>query len=349
MFSKYLSPANINNNYNHLVNRFGVVRIQRLPISVWTIYLVILGLLIIFFNALAWIAGLIPVGTFDLYRSSIPCYPIGSIMLIKYLNQVARRSFATFKPALAISDSEPSYLEQQLTTTPRRGVLITVLLSSMLVIVYLANTPYVLLLMQNSPHIALIEIGFYSFTFVVMGIYFYHTLWQLWMVSRLHTMIANVDLFDLHPLYAFSRLSSQTGISLLLMNFFGILTDPATFTNIALINVTAIAFVLAILSFVLPLLGIYQRITVEKRYLHQRISLQLGELVQQMYVTEEPQRIDTVVPDAQLLSALAKTRSIVEDIPTLPLEKGTLINFLVIFALTFAGRIVIALIAAVIV
>lgn len=345
MFSKYLSPANKNTNHNHLVNRFGVVRIQQLPISVWTIYLVILGLLIVFFNALAWIAGLIPVGTFDLYRSSIPCYPIASMMLIKYLNHVARRSFATFNPVLAVSDSEYTNLETKLTTMPRRGVLITVLLSLVLVIVYLANTPYVLLLMQKSPHIALIEAGFYAFTFVMMGIYFYHTLWQLWMVSRLHTMIANVDLFDLHPLYAFSRLSSQTGISLLLMNFFGMVTDPATFTNIALINVMVIAFVLAILSFIMPLLGIYRRITSEKRHLHHRISQQLGALIQQMYETDEPHQKGTM-PDAQLLSSLATTRRIVEDIPTLPLEKGTLINFLVIFALTFSGRIMIALIAS---
>lgn len=232
---------------------------------------------------------------------------------------------------------------------PRRGVLITIVLSLVLVAVYLANTPYVLILMQASPHIAVVEAGFYAFTFVVMGIFFYHTLWQLWMVSRLHTMIAHVDLFDLQPLYAFSRLSSQTGISLLLMNFFGMVTDPATFTNIALINVMVIAFVLAILSFVLPLLGIYRRIIAEKRHVHQRISQQLGALVQPLYTTDEPQPIVTVMPDAQLLSSLATTRNIVADIPTLPLEKGTLINFLGVFALTFIGRIAIALIAAVII
>jgi len=348
MFSKYLFSAN---NHRHQIKRFDAVShwIQQFPISVWVIYLVILGLLIIFFNALAWIAGLVPVGTFDLYRSSIPCYPIGSMMLIKYLNHVARQSFTTFRPVLAVSDSEYPYLEQQLTTMPRRGVVVTVFLSLVLVIVYLANTPYFLLLMQEFPHIAVIEAGFYGFAFAVMGIYFYHTLWQLWMVSRLHTMIAHVDLFNLHPLYAFSRLSSQTGISLLLMNFFGIVTDPATFTNIALINVMVIAFVLAVLSFVLPLLGIYRRITAEKRHLHQHINQQLGSLVQQMYIIDEPQRIDAMMPDAQLLGSLATTRRIVEDIPTLPLEKGTLINFVVIFALTFGVRMVIKLIVAVIV
>lgn len=69
-------------------------------------------------------------------------------------------------------------------------------------------------------------------------------------------------------------------------------------------------------------------------------------LVQQSYKIGKPQRQDTAMLDDQLVSSSAKTRSIVENIPTLPLEKGTLINFLVIFALTFSGRIMIALIAS---
>lgn len=87
MFSKHLSPLNKNAHHMHTVNQSDGVSqwIQQYFISVWAVYLLILGLLIVFFNALAWIAGLIPVGTFDLYRSSIPCYPIGSLMLIHYL------------------------------------------------------------------------------------------------------------------------------------------------------------------------------------------------------------------------------------------------------------------------
>ena len=93
MFSKPLFSVSRNASHNPQVNQCNVVArwIQQFRICKWTIYLVILGFLIVFFNALAWIAALIPASTFDLYRSSIPCYPIGSTMLIKYLNQVTRR------------------------------------------------------------------------------------------------------------------------------------------------------------------------------------------------------------------------------------------------------------------
>ena len=348
MLSERLSPPNRDSHHMHQANRSDVASpwIQRLPISVWAIYLVILGLLIVVFNALAWIAGSVPVGTFDLYRSSIPCYPIGSVILIMYLNRVARRAMASFRPALAISDSEYNDLEHQLTTMPRRGIQISLLLSFGLAAVYLANTPYILNLIQQTPLIALIEAAFYSFAFALLGVYFYHTLWQLWMVTRIHALLTHIDLFNRDPLYAFSRLSSQTGISLLLMNFFGIVTDPATFSNVALINVTVLAFVLAILSFLLPLQGIYRRIAAEKHRLLQAINIRLGTQLQEMYATDGPLATDDGLQHAQLLHSIATTRSIVESIPTLPWARGTLIGFASAVLLTFMGRILIAVIAS---
>lgn len=323
--------------------------VQNLPFPVWVICLVALGLLIVAFNALAWITGLTPVGTFDVYRSSIPFYPIGSMMLIAYLNRVARGAFATFRPTLTISEPEYLYLEYQLVTTPRRGVHITLLVSLGVGILYIANTPYIHTLFQEAPLIAVIECVFYSFAFGIMGIYFYHTVWQLTVVSRIHAMLTHIDLFNREPLYAFSRLSSHAGISLLLMNFFGIVTDPATFSNIALINVTIIAFVLAILCFILPLQGIYRRIITEKRRLTQAIDEEIGTLIRYVYAGNDTPVADDVMRQTIKLNSLATIRKTIEDIPTLPLQRGTLISFVFVFTLTFVGRIAVSAIAALIV
>ena len=348
MVARRILSGKLSTGRTHRASLFDAVLngVQQLPVSVWVIYPVVLGLLIVAFNALAWVAGLTPVGTLDLYRSSIPCYPIGSIMLIEYLNRVARRAFASFRPALTINEHEYLYLEYQLITTPRRGVHITVLLSLGVVILYIANTTYIHTLFQEALLIAVIECAFYSFAFVIMGIYFYHTVWQLSVVSRIHAKLTHIDLFNREPLYAFSRLSSHAGISLLLMSFFGIVTDPATLSNVALVNVTVLALVLAILSFLLPLQGISRRITAEKRRLLQAINQRFGALVQDMYAADESQAVDDVVQHAQLLHSTAATRNIVEGIPTLPWERGTLIGFISAFVLTFVGRILIAVIAS---
>lgn len=349
MLSKHTLSGRRSTDYTHRASLFDSVihGVQQLPVSVWVVYLVALGILIVAFNALAWIAGSEPVGSFDLYRSSIPFYPIGSMMLIEYLNRVARRALAAFRPALTISDHEYLYLEYQLITTPRQGVHITILFSLGFAILYIANTPYIHTLIQDAPLIGLIECAFYSFAFAIMGIYFYHTIWQLIVVSRIHAKLTHIDLFNREPLYAFSRLSSHAGISLLLMNFFGIVTDPATFSNIALINVTIIAFVLAVMSFLLPLQGIYRRINTEKHRLIQTLDGELGTLIQHIYGSSgPPQAIGDAMQQTMKLNNLVTIRKTIEDIPTLPWKRGTFISFVTVFILTFLGRILVAAIAA---
>ena len=91
--------------------------------NTWLFYLVLLAALIATFNGLAWIDGTARLGTFELYRSSVPFYPLSVLALMHYLNQVARRSLAAFRPALEARDTDYKRLEYELMTLPRRGIL----------------------------------------------------------------------------------------------------------------------------------------------------------------------------------------------------------------------------------
>ena len=59
MSSERVSPPDRNDHHIQQANRFAALSrwTQQLPISVWAVYLAILGVLIVVFNALAWIAG----------------------------------------------------------------------------------------------------------------------------------------------------------------------------------------------------------------------------------------------------------------------------------------------------
>ena len=54
----------------------------RLSVPAWFFYLVLLAALIVIFNGLAWIDGTLRPGAFDVYRSSVPFYPVISLALI---------------------------------------------------------------------------------------------------------------------------------------------------------------------------------------------------------------------------------------------------------------------------
>ena len=82
-----------------VVDRF-LAWTDRLRLPAWFFYLALLAALIVIFNGLAWIDGTLQLSTFDVYRSSVPVYAVGSLALVHYLNRVARRALASFRPAL---------------------------------------------------------------------------------------------------------------------------------------------------------------------------------------------------------------------------------------------------------
>lgn len=323
-----------------VVDRF-LTWIGQLLVPVWLFYLVLLGALIITFNGLAWLDGSLPFGTFDLYRSSVPVYPVSSLALVHYLNKVARRSLTAFRPALGEQDMNYERFEYELVTMPRRGTRITLALSLILTAAYIRFTPYLIALFRRSPGLAVAESVIYAFAFGMVLVFFYHTIWQLRVVGVIHARATEVNLFRLTPLYAFSGLTAQTGIGLLLMNYFGILTDPATFENLALIALTIGASLIAVVCFVLPLQGMHARIVAEKKRLRAEASTKLEGTIQKLYAGAESQDLANVEQLNYLHQSLVATLDYIEKIPTWPWERGTLLSFISVFLLPFVVRLIV--------
>jgi hypothetical protein len=327
-----------------VVDRF-LAWVGRLPIPAWLFYLVLLAILIVTFNALAWADGSLRFGTFDLYRSSVPFYPVSVLALMQYLNQVARRALAAFRPALGSIEPDYKRLEYEMVHLPPRGTWAT--LGSALVFtgVYVNFSPALLAQFRHSPWLAISESIVYAFAFGMIAIFIYHTVWQLHKVSQIHTGSTEINLFRRTPLYAFSGLAAQTGIGLLLMNYFGVLTDPATFENLALIALTVGASLIAILCFVLPLRGIHARIGAEKKRLRAEASTRLEATIQQLYARADSQDLKEIEQLNQLMSSLITTRGIIDKIPTWPWEPGTLTGFVSALLLPFVVRLIVGFVA----
>ena len=323
-----------------VVDRF-LAWVGRLPVPAWFFYLVLLAALIIIFNGLAWIAGTAQLGTFELYRSSVPVYPVWVLALIHYLNRVARRALAAFRPALGARDTDYKRLEYELVTLPRRGTWTTLALSLVFTAAYINFTPYLVALFRRSPGVAIVESVVYAFCFGMIAVFFYHTIRQLHMVSRIHASATDINLFRPTPLYAFSGLTAQTGIGLLLMNYFGVLTDPATFENFALIALTIAASLIAVVCFILPLRGMHVRIVAEKKRLLAEANGRLEATIQQLYARADSQNLTEVDQLNQLMVSLVTTREIIEKIPTWPWEPGTLISFISVFLLPLVVRLIV--------
>jgi hypothetical protein len=293
-----------------VVDRF-LAWVGRLPVPAWFFYLVLLAALIVIFNGLAWIDGTARPGTFELYRSSVPVYPVWVLALLQYLNRVARRALAAFRPALGARDADYERLQYELVTLPRRGTWVILALSLVFTATYITFTPYLVALFRRSPEVAIVESVVYAFCFGMIAVFFYHTIRQLHMVSRI------------------------------LMNYFGVLTDPRTFQNLALFSLTIAASLIAVVCFLLPLRGMHGRIVAEKKRLRAEANARLEATIQQLYACADSQDLAEVDRLNQLMASLVTTREIIEKIPTWPWEPGTLISFISVFLLPLVVRLIV--------
>lgn len=325
-----------------IIDRF-MAWADSLPGSAWTFYLVLLGTLVVIFNGVAWLAGIIPFGRFDLYRTSVPVYPVAILALMHYLNIVASRALVRFRPALGKSEAEYSRLEYELTVLPARQTWASLILSLPFTAAYLVFTPSIAEVMQGSPWLVGVDAAIYVVVFGVITVFVYQTLRRLRMVSDIHARAQYVNLFHPAPLYAFSGLTAQTGISLILLDYFSVITDPTTFVNPALIGLTIFTALGAIACFVLPLKGMHDRIATEKARLRSEANARLQATIQRLYQRADANDLSGIEQLNELLASLVTTRDVMAKLPTWPWETATLAGFVSVFVVPFIIGLVVVL------
>lgn len=331
-----------------IVDRF-LNWLERIPGAVWLFFVALLVGLIGITNAVTWLDGLAPFGVLDLYRTSIPVYGVASLVLIHYLNGVARRSLEAFRPALSVTEAEYSQIQYRLTTMPASGTWLSIGISIILTMVFSLFAPNYPSLFSSSPWLVVVDFGIYSMTFVLLGVFVYHTLHQLRMASRIHASATNISLFQPRPLYAFSKLTAQSGIGLLLMNYYSVLTDPTTFVNPVLIVVVSSTSLLAIGCFIVPLKGIHDRIVAEKNSLLTEAEQRLEAAIRDVFDRTDMQDMAGTDQLNQMLSSLIMTREELAKVSTWPWDTKTLAGFVSVFVLPLILRVVLDILLGVVI
>lgn len=97
---------------------------------------------------------------------------------------------------------------------------------------------------------------------------------QLRMVRTLHVQATNINLLELGPAHGFSDLTARTGIGVILLMIAAYVADPLSFGSAFDILLSVTTVLVAVGIFVLPVMGIQDRIEEEKqRVLHQTNGL----------------------------------------------------------------------------
>lgn len=301
--------------------------IQDLRMPAWLFYLLSFLGIVFLINVVFWVDGSMPVGSIST-QSSFSIFIVYSIWLYNHLTIIGSRALQEFLPLLTVDDHQIAKIEYELATLPRWIGRLMILLGIGLSASELFG--------ESDPYGGVIPRTVVPFIFDVVissfmsSVYFgliIRSVRQLRMVRRLHAQAGNIDLLNLDPAHAFSALSSQTGIGIVMVLVFAFLIDPASFDSSMSIILNAGIILSALGVFVLPIIGIRDDLETEKRRTLEGINNLLKTTMSNLHERLEAGNYHDVPAMEKGISALIQERELVTRISTWPWDLRTFRSF----------------------
>lgn len=294
----------------------------------WPFYVVGIMAVALIENAVFWIDGSTPFGSFDPLTTIFAVFVFYWIALYQYLTRVASRSLKRFRPLLELGDSEFADLDYELATLPARLGALAIplgLISAAATIVgdpapYGDIHPRTILPYAGD----IIVTGFLVATFYCLAI---RSIRQLLQVSKLHARATDINLLKLEPAHAFSSLTARTGIGLILVLIFGFLLKPVeagTAFDALLSIVTAL---LAIAVFVIPIMGMQDRLEEEKERVLNKNSDLLRSASDSVHNKVTNNDYHDMKESEAAIAALIRERELLSKVSTWPWDPRAIRSF----------------------
>jgi len=310
------------------IDRF-IVWIDHLPGPAWVFYVVSTLAIAFLGNATFWIDGSLPFGSVDRLITVVSTMVFYWLALYQYLTRVGSRSLKTFRPLLAVDDSELALIDYELATLPRRQGWLAIPLGLAFAgaMVLGDPAPFGDLVPRTAfPYIVdIATTGFLVSTFYCVVI---RSIRQLRTVSKLHARATNINLLKLEPAHAFSALTARTGIGLIMLVIIAYSLDPTSLVGSTLdVFFFVVIALLTIAVFVLPVIGIRDQINDEK----QRMLNQASDLLQiasdSLHSKVNARDYDDLGGMETAISTLIRERELLERISTWPWDPRTIRGF----------------------
>jgi hypothetical protein len=307
------------------VDRF-TAWVARLPGPSWVYYLG-LGLVLLFVQAIAmWVEGAFPIGTFLPIQGFHAGVIAFFLALFHYLDDRADAALTTLRPALKASEKEYSELRYQVTTLPARPTLLTslaILISFMVMEHVIWSLPSSFDALATSPISWALLYLIYRLLWWIFGTLIYHTIHQLRVINRIFARHTRVSLFRMRPLYAFSSLTALTAVSLTVIPYAWMAINPGALSDPIAIRVALPFTILAVVTFVWPLLGVHRLLVEEKERLLGEGSLRLEASIVELQGRMDSGKLEGMDDLYKAIAGLQIQQNALDKIPTWPWEPET--------------------------
>ena len=305
-------------------------RIDRLPGSDSLYALALLVVESTWLLAMLWWNGRLG-DDFDVSKIFVVAIAPYVIWVRFYLDRVAARAMDVFRPALKVSDEEFSRLRYELTTLPAP---LTGIATIVAIVGYILNAlllpDQIIAQFGTSRGVAAVQLAPVAmFTIAVVAISTTQAVRQLWMVDLVYGLAEHVNLFRVKPFYAFSGLTSRTGMSFVVLAYFIAAVRPDMVRDTPALRVLIFAILpTAVACFVLPLYGMHLRLVAEKDRLLAEANGRFETLLARLHARVDAEILTDADRISQQLSSVAVERETISRLSTWPWEAATVTGFL---------------------
>ena len=304
-----------------------ILWVEQLPGPYWIVYLLATFVISLVINAALWTEGSLPVGSLDPENTGFGFLVIYYLHLYHYLTFAASTSLHSFRPLLDAGDNEYLKIEQNLTQLPRWIGQLLLPFGVGLAVLAVINDPMYTESIEPLLWLIIVDSIITSFLTVTLFAMVIRSIRQLFLVNRLQKRAANLNLMNLAPAHAFSSFTSRTGIGIIFAGIATYILEYFEFGYIIDPTVYFIFSVLALVAFVLPVIGIKNRIEDEKEAGLERVAKQLQKNFDRLHRIETDVELRDLEIINTMVDALIRERDLLKKVSTWPWNPATLRSF----------------------
>jgi hypothetical protein len=291
------------------------------------VYLVAFLGMVVVSNAIGWLDGHVPVGTFDPFFSAPAFFLVLGYGGIHLLDALALRGWASFRPMTSLGEEEAARVGYELTTMHIRPTLICVVLGIATAATYIAfsyGRPFDL---ATGPITVIAGLLTSCVVFAGTWTLLYHSLHQLRIIGRVHHFVESIDLLDLDRLHAFATVTAANGVALLALGYVGLFVTPDSLANPQVTAWAALTTAAAVACFVVPLYGIHGLIAAEKSRRLTAVGRLLGQALGDLHDRTEQRSLADAGAINDEITSLVAERELLTNVSTWPWSPDTLRGF----------------------
>jgi hypothetical protein len=278
---------------------------------------------IVVVHLVEWMAGDLPFGRFDAFRSTFPLYPFGILGLIAVQKQVSLQALERFRPTSGFDDEAYARAARSLTMRPPRLTLIMTVAFGLvgLVIETTREGAEARALAFPVAYYFDLVLGFLGY--MMAGPWVVGVVRLLSNVARLHRDAPHVDLLNPEPVRALSSATAVVGVSLIAITTLSFATDPETHGTLTGLSLSILLVGLGFASFVTPLWGMHRRLLAERARMLSEVGRRIQSTMLRLYDHVDEDR-SGVAELRDRMSALVAARDLVAHQSTWPWRPETL-------------------------